>query len=168
VLSAISEAIFPLSVQRLVCSAHLMELQGAFMGELVRFGVSMEDGLLQQFDQLIGRRGYANRSEALRDLVRAAIVENLWQHNSSPTVGVVCLVYDHETGDVGHKLTHIQHESQIQVVSSMHVHLDHHNCLETIVLRGRSTDIQTTADQLISLRGVKLGKLVMGHTGHGL
>ena len=71
-------------------------------------------------------------------------------------------------GDVGHKLTHIQHESQVQIVSSMHVHLDHHNCLETIVLRGKPQEIQQTADQLASLRGVKLGKLVMGHTGQGL
>lgn len=138
------------------------------MGELVRFGVSMEDDLLKQFDELIERRSYANRSEALRDLVRAAIVENQWQRGTSRTVGVVCLVYDHEMGDVGHKLTHIQHASQVQIVSSMHVHLDHHNCLETIVLRGKPQDIQHTADQLISLRGVKLGKLVMGHTGHGL
>ncbi len=138
------------------------------MGELVRFGVSMEGDLLKQFDEMIERRSYANRSEALRDLVRAAIVENQWQHGNNKTVGVVCLVYDHEMGDVGHKLTHIQHESEVQIVSSMHVHLDHHNCLETIVLRGKPAEIQHTADQLISLRGVKLGKLVIGHTGHGL
>ena len=138
------------------------------MGDLVRFGVSMEADLLKQFDDLIEKRHCANRSEALRDLVRAAIVENQWQHGSSRTVGVVCLVYDHEMGDVGHKLTHIQHESPVQIVSSMHVHLDHHNCLETIVLRGKPHEIQQTADQLVSLRGVKLGKLVMGHTGHGL
>jgi CopG family transcriptional regulator, nickel-responsive regulator len=138
------------------------------MADLVRFGVSMEADLLKQFDDLIEKRHYANRSEALRDLVRAAIVENQWQHASSRTVGVVCLVYNHEMGDVGHKLTHIQHESPVQIVSSMHVHLDHHNCLETIVLRGKPHEIQQTADQLVSLRGVKLGKLVMGHTGHGL
>jgi CopG family nickel-responsive transcriptional regulator len=138
------------------------------MGELVRFGVSMEADLLRQFDQMIARRSYANRSEALRDLVRAAIVEDQWQHGSSRTVGVVCLVYDHEMGDVGHKLTHIQHESHVQVVSSMHVHLDHHNCLEAIVLRGKPSEIRHTCDQLICLRGVKLGKLVMSHTGRGL
>ena len=138
------------------------------MGELVRFGVSMESGLLQQFDELIAKRHYVNRSEALRDLVRAAIVENQWEHGTARTVGAVCLVYNHQTGDVGHKLTHIQHESEVQVVSSMHVHLDHHNCLETIVLRGKPPEIRQVADQLISLRGVKLGKLVMGSTGQGL
>lgn len=138
------------------------------MGDLVRFGVSMESDLLEQFDQLIEKRSYANRSEALRDLVRAAIVQEQWEHGRTRTVGVVCLVYDHEMGDVGHKLTHIQHESQVQVVSSMHVHLDHHNCLETIVLRGQAVEIRQVADHLISLRGVKLGKLVMGSTGQGL
>lgn len=138
------------------------------MGELVRFGVSMEDDLLKQFDELIERRHYVNRSEALRDLVRAAIVEDQWEHGAARTVGVVCLVYDHETGDVGHKLTHIQHESAVQVISSMHVHLDHHNCLETIVLRGKPPEIRQVADQLIALRGVKLGKLVLGSTGKGL
>jgi CopG family nickel-responsive transcriptional regulator len=138
------------------------------MGKLIRFGVSMESDLLAQFDQLIARRSYANRSEALRDLVRGTIVEDQWQRGTSKTVGVVCLVYDHEMGDVGHKLTHIQHQSQIQIVSSMHVHLDGHNCLETIVLRGKPSEIQHTADHLISLRGVKLGKLVLGHTGRGL
>ncbi len=138
------------------------------MGELVRFGVSMESDLLEQFDELIENRSYANRSEALRDLVRAAIVEQQWQHGSARTVGVVCLVYDHETGDVGHKLTHIQHESQVQVVSSMHVHLDQHNCLETIVLKGKAVEIRRVADSLISLRGVKFGKLVTGTTGQGL
>ncbi len=138
------------------------------MGELVRFGVSMDADLLGQFDELIEKRSYANRSEALRDLVRAAIVESQWQYGSTRTVGVLCLIYDHEAGDVGHKLTHIQHEAHVQVISSMHVHLDHHNCLETIVLRGKPAEIQRTADQLTSLRGVKLGKLVMGHTGQGL
>ncbi len=138
------------------------------MADLVRFGVSMEADLLGQFDDLIARRSYANRSEALRDLVRAAIVEDHWREGAGPTVGVVCLVYNHETGDVGHRLTHIQHESDVQVISSMHVHLDPHNCLETIVLKGRPQQIQDTANHLISLRGVKLGKLVMGHTGRGL
>jgi CopG family transcriptional regulator, nickel-responsive regulator len=135
---------------------------------LVRFGVSMEAGLLEQFDELIEGRSYANRSEALRDLVRAAIVEEQWASGQARTVGVVCLVYNHEMGDVGHKLTHIQHESQVQVISSMHVHLDHHNCLETIVLRGKPKEIRRVADSLTSLRGVKLGKLVMGSTGEGL
>lgn len=138
------------------------------MGDLVRFGVSMESDLLGRFDALIEKRKYANRSEALRDLVRQAIVEEQRQHGQGPMVGVVCLVYDHETGDVAHKLTHIQHESQVEVVSSMHVHLDHHNCLETIVLRGKPVEIQQVADSLTSLRGVKLGKLVMGSTGQGL
>ena len=138
------------------------------MGELVRFGVSMEAGLLKQFDELIEKRKYGNRSEAIRDLVRAAIVEEQWEHGQTRTVGVVCLVYNHEMGDVGHRLTHIQHESQVQVISSMHVHLDHHNCLETIVLRGKPAEVRQVADSLTSLRGVKLGKLVMGSTGQGL
>jgi CopG family transcriptional regulator, nickel-responsive regulator len=141
---------------------------GMLMGGLVRFGVSMESDLLEQFDELIRKRRYANRSEALRDLVRAAIVQEHWEHGQARTVGVVCLVYNHEMGDVGHKLTHIQHESQVQVVSSMHVHLDQHNCLETIVLRGKPAEIRQVSDSLTSLKGVKLGKLVMAGTGHGL
>jgi len=138
------------------------------MSNLIRFGVSIEADLLGQFDELISRRGYSNRSEAIRDLIRAALVEEEWQRGTYRTVGAVCIVYDHHVGDITHRLLHVQHKYPDKIVSTLHVHLDEHNCFEIIVLRGRARDIKTIADHLISLRGVKHGQLVMGTTGQRL
>ncbi len=138
------------------------------MAKLVRFGVSMEDSLLKAFDELIASKGYANRSEAVRDLVRQELVRNQWQADRSPAVGALCLVYDHHTRDLAHRLTHTQHRHVSEIISTLHVHLDHHNCLEVLVLRGRAGELKTLADHLIATRGVKHGQLVMTTTGEHL
>jgi CopG family nickel-responsive transcriptional regulator len=138
------------------------------MGDVVRFGVSMEAGLLAQFDELIARKGCANRSEAVRDLVRAALVESEWDQGTKPTVGTVSMVYDHHSHEVSHRLTHIQHEHLDHVVSSLHVHLDAHNCLEVLILRGKPAEIKAVADRLISGKGVKFGRLMPATEGVNL
>jgi CopG family nickel-responsive transcriptional regulator len=135
------------------------------MHELARFGVSMDEGLLQQFDELIKTKGYANRSQAIADLVRGALVEQEWEAGSGPTVGTVSMVYDHHSHDVGHKLTHIQHDHLANIVSTLHVHLDAKNCLEVLVLRGTAAEIKSLGDKLISSKGVKHGKLMMTTEG---
>lgn len=135
---------------------------------LMRFGVSMEADLLKAFDTLIERKGYTNRSEAIRDLVREKLIETQWQEGKSQTAGAVCLVYDHHVPDLATKLTRIQHEVGRQIISALHVHLDHRNCLEVIVLRGQAHHLRRIADQLASTRGVKYGKLMMASAGRDL
>jgi len=138
------------------------------MGETVRFGISMDDQLLQSFDRLIERKGYANRSEAIRDLIRAAQVEFDWEEGEKEGVGTVTLVYNHHVRDLSDKLTEQQHVHHDQIISSLHVHLDAHNCLEVLVVRGKAREVRRIADELIGVKGVKHGKLVMTTTGEGL
>ena len=138
------------------------------MAELVRFGISMDSGLLERFDSLIERKGYVNRSEAIRDLVRGALVEDQWDRGDEQTVGTVTIVYDHHTRDLADKLTEHQHAHHDAIVSSLHVHLDDHNCLEVVVVRGDTEGVRRLADQMIGTKGVKHGKLVMTTTGEGL
>lgn len=133
-----------------------------------RFGVSIDQGLVDKFDRLIGKKGYANRSEALRDLIRESLVDESWQNTEAEAVGVVTVVYDHEQKDLGHRLTHLQHHFEKAIVSTLHIHLDEHNCLEAVVLKGKNGEIQKVADLLISAKGVKHGKLVATTTGKGL
>ena len=137
------------------------------MKDLVRFGVSLDGQLLEKFDRLIETKGYATRSEALRDLIRANLVEEQWEANRE-TVGSVTIVYDHHVRDLTERLTELQHRSQHLIVSSLHVHLDHDHCLEVLVLRGRGREIRKVADALIGTKGVKHGKLTMTTTGKGL
>ncbi|HEB13203.1 MAG TPA: nickel-responsive transcriptional regulator NikR [Actinobacteria bacterium] len=133
-----------------------------------RFGVSIDQALVKEFDRLIDQKGYSNRSEAVRDLMRDSLVDEEWQDSESEVVGVVTVVYDHEQRELSHKLTHIQHHFSQAMVSTLHVHLDDHNCLETVVLKGRSGEIKRVAEQLISAKGVKHGKLVATTTGGAL
>ena len=130
------------------------------MASLVRFGVSMDKRLLAALDNLVDRRGYANRSEAIRDLVRAEQVREAWDKGHGPVVGTLTLIYDHHVREVSERLVGLQHDHEDLVHSTMHVHLSHRMCLEVIVLRGRPKDVQTLADQLIAARGVKHGRLV--------
>jgi CopG family nickel-responsive transcriptional regulator len=134
------------------------------MTKLVRFGVSLDRTLLAEFDGLIDRKGYATRSEALRDLIRANLVEEEW-NNGRETVATVTIVYDHHVRDLTETLTDLQHRSQHLIVSSLHVHLDHDHCLEVLVLRGKGREITRVADVLIGTKGVKHGKLVRSTTG---
>lgn len=137
---------------------------------LERIGISLEDELLAQFDRLIAGKGYVNRSEAVRDLIRDALVQREWLESTGreEKVAVVTLVYDHDSSSLAQKLAHIQHENHRAVVSTLHVHLDPHNCLEVLVLRGRASDIVAMGDNLVSTKGVKYGKIVPATTGETL
>jgi CopG family nickel-responsive transcriptional regulator len=137
------------------------------MKKLVRFGVSLDHHLLDDFDRLIERKNYTNRSEALRDLIRDNLVGQEWDENKE-TVGTITIVYDHHVHDLTKKLTDIQHRSHRLVLSAMHVHLDHDHCVEVLVVRGKGADIKKVADTLIGTKGVKHGKLTMTTTGQGL
>lgn len=138
------------------------------MGETIRFGISMDDQLLASFDRLIEQKGYLNRSEAIRDLIRASLVELKWEGGDEETVGTVTLVYNHHVRDLSDRLTEHQHTHHHQIVSALHVHLDAHNCLEVLVVRGRARDVKRIADGLIGVKGVKHGKLVMTTTAEEL
>ncbi|HET8722631.1 MAG TPA: nickel-responsive transcriptional regulator NikR [Anaeromyxobacteraceae bacterium] len=136
---------------------------------LERIGISLEKDLLAQFDRHIGEKGYVNRSEAVRDLIRDALVQREWAEGGrEEKVAVVTLVYDHDSASLAQKLAHIQHENHRAVVSALHVHLDPHNCLEVLVLRGRASDVAAMGDGLVSTKGVKYGKVVPATTGEGL
>jgi CopG family nickel-responsive transcriptional regulator len=128
-------------------------------GDLVRFGVAMDADLLQRFDDHIGEKGYANRSEALRDLIRADLV-NAHLKRDGLAVATLTLVYDHHVRELSEKLTDMQHDLGEHVVSTLHVHLDHDHCLEVIVLRGPSGLIETAANRLLATKGVEHGRLV--------
>lgn len=135
-----------------------------------RIGISLEADLLEQFDRLIEQKGYATRSEAVRDLIRDALVQREWAGSSGAEerVAVVTLVYDHDSSSLAQKLAHLQHENHQAVVSALHVHMDAHNCLEVLVLRGRGRDVLRMGEGLVSTKGVKHGKLVLATTGQSL
>ena len=135
------------------------------MSGLSRIGVAIDSGLLEKFDKLIGRRRYTNRSEAFRDLIRDALVEQTWESPESQVVGTVTLVYDHHVRMLNDKLTDLQHEFHRAILSTLHVHLDHDNCLEVLVVRGKSADVRKVADVLISTKGVKHGRLTITTSG---
>ena len=130
-----------------------------------RIGISLEADLLARFDKLMAEKGYSNRSEAVRDLIREKLVEQEWAAPAGEAVATVLLVYEHETMELSQKLTRLEHEEFHCVVSSMHVHMDHDNCLEILVLRGPGRKIQRLGERLISLRGVKHGRFIPGTTG---
>jgi len=124
---------------------------------VTRFGVSLDERLLVKFDRLIGGKGYANRSEAIRDLIRESLVREQWELGNADAVGTLTLVYDHETRELEERLTEMQHAHYQSIVSTLHVHLDPHHCLEVLVLRGKAALLKSIADKLIGTRGVKHG-----------
>ena len=133
--------------------------------ELVRFSVTAPDDLLRRFDEQIARRGdVANRSEAVRDLIRASIAK---EQMRTPDEQVI-MIYDHHTGDLTRRLDEVQHDYTDEIVSTMHVHLDHHNCLEILALKGRGKRVYELADRLLGLRGVKHGELTCAATKQSL
>jgi CopG family transcriptional regulator, nickel-responsive regulator len=134
------------------------------MSEMVRFGVSLPRELLGKFDSVIHRKGYASRSEALRDLIRGYLVEREWQEGME-VVAVIMLVFDHHSRDLQNSITELQHSHLGAIISSQHVHLDHHNCLEVIILKGFADQIQKLADMLKAQRGIKHCSLNMSTTG---
>jgi CopG family nickel-responsive transcriptional regulator len=137
------------------------------MTQLSRTGVSLEEDLLKEFDRLISKRGYANRSEAFRDLIREALLAEIVESNK-PVVGTLTLVYDHHVPNLAQKLTEVQHTAGAMILAATHVHLDHHYCLEVIIMKGRSKELQAVADGMLALRGVELGKLVLTNSGANL
>lgn len=130
------------------------------MDEIKRFGISIPAGLLEQFDRLIEQRGYGNRSEAIRDLMRDALQKERVAANRT-VVGVITLVYDHHTRELTERLTSLQHDHTGAIISVLHVHLSHHDCLEVIVIRGKARQIEELADRMAAIKGVKHGRCVI-------
>jgi CopG family nickel-responsive transcriptional regulator len=135
------------------------------MSGLSRIGVAIDAKLLDKFDTMIAQRGYTNRSEAFRDLIRDELVERTWESPDSHVVGTVTLVYDHHVRLLNQKLTSLQHDYHRAILSTLHVHLDHDNCLEVLVVRGRAAEVRKVADALISMKGVKHGRLTITTSG---
>jgi CopG family nickel-responsive transcriptional regulator len=138
------------------------------MARLKRFGVSIPADLVDTFDRLIEGKGYRTRSEAVRDLMRDALVESEWESNTGEVAGTVTIVYNHEVREISRVLTQLQHQYLDAIVCTTHVHMDEHNCMEVLVVRGAAAEVQAIADKLISTRGVKHGKLVCATTGRSL
>jgi len=135
---------------------------------LTRFGISLDRVLLERFDRLIDKKSYSSRSEAIRDLIRDSLVMQEWESATVETVGTITIVYSHDTRELADILMDLQHLYFHSIISSMHIHLDEHNCLEVIVVRGKAKDIKAIADRLIGTRGVKHGKLTVTTTGKHL
>lgn len=139
------------------------------MSELVRFSIAMPDDLLMQFDNLVARRGLAkNRSEVIRDLVRDALVDEEWEDPNAEIVGTLTMVFTHHASELQNKLDQVQHTHHDKIISSLHVHLDSHNCLEVIVMRGPSKTIRAISDSILGIKGVKHGRLTTTTTGQYL
>ncbi|KGO33662.1 nickel-responsive regulator [Desulfobulbus sp. Tol-SR] len=134
---------------------------------LKRFSISLEENLLEIFDNHIRARSYTNRSEAIRDLIRKAFVKKEWQADKE-VMGVISLVYDHHQHKLQDKVTEVQHGYHHHIVSTTHVHMDHDNCLEVIIVRGKAKEIQELSDKLVALRGIRDGHLAMSSTGRFL
>ena len=139
------------------------------MADVVRFGISIDERLLEKFDHHIDEKGYSNRSEAIRDLIRNDLVDEQWaKDDQQEMVGTVSLVFNHHTRELSDKLTEHQHSHHRNIISALHVHLDEHHCLEVVVIRGKAKEIRRMADELIGTKGVKHGKLMTSTTGEGL
>ncbi|RDW19706.1 nickel-responsive transcriptional regulator NikR [Oceanobacillus chungangensis] len=128
---------------------------------LRRFGVSMEGNLLWKFDNLIKQRGYENRSEAVRDLVRDALIQHSWEKDEQIVAGSILLFYDHHKRNLQEELTNTQHSMHDNIMATTHFHLDHSNCLELIIVKGKARDIQQLSNKLTSLKGVQYGKFTV-------
>jgi CopG family nickel-responsive transcriptional regulator len=138
------------------------------MADLCRIGVAINDGLLKKFDQLIEKRGYTNRSEAFRDLIRSELVQEVWETSEAVVFGTVTLIYDHHVRLLTEKLTELQHKFHSSILSSMHVHLDHDNCLEVVLVKGKAPVVQKLANSLIATKGVKHGRFTATTSGDDL
>jgi CopG family nickel-responsive transcriptional regulator len=133
-----------------------------------RFGVSMNDNLLGKLDRIVKTRKYPNRSEAIRDLVRAAIVEDEWTASRGEIIGVLVIVFDHHQRELSSRLLEKEHDRAGEFLASLHLHLDHDNCLEAKIIRGKPKTVQRIADELISMKGVKFGRLIPATAGKNL
>ena len=131
------------------------------MGELSRIGVAIDSDLLQRFDERIARKGYTNRSEAFRDLIRDDLSAEQLDRPDSAVVGTVTLIYDHHVRMLSERLTELQHQHHESIVSTLHVHLNHSDCLEVLVVRGTSHEVKQIAEKLMATKGVRHGKLAL-------
>jgi CopG family nickel-responsive transcriptional regulator len=138
------------------------------VGDTIRFGVSLDSELLEKFDKLCQERCYQTRSEAIRDLIRKDLVQKQWEDHNQEVTGTLTLVYNHHQSDLAQKMTEIQHEALDIIITSLHVHIDKHNCMEVLVLRGPVKEVRSIAQRLTSTRGVKHGKLSFSTTGKDL
>lgn len=136
--------------------------------ELTRFGASIPARLLEEYDKLLTEMGYSNRSEGLRDLIRDRLAEEEWSKGGETVFGTITLIYEHATGDVTGHLMDITHEYHHRIISSMHVHMDHHHCMEVLLVKGSADDVRHLAGAVIGLRGVLHGKLTLATTGSRL
>jgi CopG family nickel-responsive transcriptional regulator len=137
------------------------------MAGLYRFGISIDEKLIRRFDAAAKGKGYRNRSEAIRDLIRDSLVREEWGADEE-IVGAITIVYDHHRRDLASRLIELQHDLADLILSNLHIHLDHDNCLEVIAVKGRAKKVQALADEIISARGVKHGKLAATTTGQRL
>ena len=138
------------------------------MGKVIRFGISLEEELLEAFDRLCTERSYKNRSEAVRDLIRSFLLDKKWDEETECSAATLTLVYDHHKNNLSKRLTELQHDDFDIIVTTMHVHLDHNNCLEVLVIKGDPKRIKSLASKLISCKGVKHGFLCKTSTGDDL
>jgi CopG family nickel-responsive transcriptional regulator len=133
-----------------------------------RFGVSMEDALLGRLDDMVRDKGYPNRSEAIRDLVRKTIVDDEWDDTSGEIIGVLVIVFDHHRRELSSRLLKMEHDREGSILSTLHLHLDHDNCLEVKVIRGKALEVRDFAEEMISMKGIKYGTLVRATSGGAL
>ncbi len=131
---------------------------------IVRFGVSIEEKLLGKFDSLITEKGYVNRSEAIRDLIRDMLVAQQIEDPEAESFGTLTMVYNHHHGDISDRLNHVQHDYFANIISTTHIHLDAHNCLEVLILKGKAGQLKTIADMILSIKNVKHGRFVIAST----
>jgi CopG family transcriptional regulator, nickel-responsive regulator len=131
------------------------------MEKLIRFGISMEEGLLHEFDHLMTHKGYNNRSEAIRDIVREKLVEEEIQNPAGIVYGALVFIYDHNKRELEKALSNLQHNYFENIISTSHVHVDHDHCLEVVLLKGKSEMLKVMAEKILSLKGVQHGKLTL-------
>jgi len=132
--------------------------------KITRFGVSIKPELLDKFDKIIKKKGYNNRSEAIRDIIRKSIIKEDTIALNSEVIGTLTMIYDHHEGTLTNKLLDLQHEHHNEILSTTHIHIDHHNCLEVLVLKGKTGEIKKLADNIKALKGIKHGELVITKT----
>ena len=131
------------------------------MEKITRFGVSIEPDLLKKFDKIIKKKGYANRSEAIRDIVRKNLILEENKDLNAEAIGTLTMIYDHRTGNLTNRLLELQHDHHSEILTTTHIHIDHHNCLEVLVLKGKTGNMQKLADNIKALKGIKHGELVI-------
>lgn len=138
------------------------------MEKLARFGISIPEELLKAFDEYIERKHYANRSEAIRDLIRQKLVEEEWKESKEEVVGVITYLYDHHKRELTDKLIEIQHDHYNKIVTTQHIHVDHERCLEAILVKGKANEIKELADKIQAQKGVLHLNLALTTLGKSL